>query len=357
MATEPKRREATTMAEEAPTCRVCGEALDGRDVYEGICSSCREDEILGSAGQPQRPKRPPRRAKAPPRSPTPGPADDVIAIEAEVDMEADTKEMAAPKGAIGGPPADELPSSRDAQDESVLELPELEAAQAEKPGRHAELVPSKDAAAAKDADIELPFLPVSPDEQGEPEDQSGGASDAKMVEPRLPLEPSIRSAPTQARATPEAPEPPSVAEKPKEQAAPQEQEKPITLRLVGAESSSRPAAQAPVAAEEHDVPVLDSSPAAADPESRALLRRLSDRVHEQSERLEQLSLRLEQLSLIAPRHVRPVSFGFRAFFGLLLGMGAVALVVFAVMALVGWLFHPPALETLRRVFSIFLGDG
>ncbi|MFW6161507.1 MAG: hypothetical protein ACODAJ_01990 [Planctomycetota bacterium] len=78
------------MGQEQATCRVCGCELEGRDVYEGICSDCLEEEILSSGGRP----RPAKRAKAEPK-PAAGPVieETTSPDETSVDMDADTKEL------------------------------------------------------------------------------------------------------------------------------------------------------------------------------------------------------------------------------------------------------------------------
>ncbi len=85
------------MSQQQTTCRACGCELAGRDVYEGICKRCREDEILGKSARARKPPRP-QPDPAPAARPQP-PADPVISQappppdEPRVDMDADTKEL------------------------------------------------------------------------------------------------------------------------------------------------------------------------------------------------------------------------------------------------------------------------
>ena len=74
------------MSEDTPICRVCGAELQGRDVYEGVCKSCREEAVLGDTKLPKKPKSPTRQAE-PPRAAA-EPAAHAIALEADVDVEA-----------------------------------------------------------------------------------------------------------------------------------------------------------------------------------------------------------------------------------------------------------------------------
>ena len=67
------------MPDSSVTCRVCGCELEGREVYEGICTACHEDEVLGKTAKPG-PRKPLPRKKAAPVAPP-------------VDMEADTREI------------------------------------------------------------------------------------------------------------------------------------------------------------------------------------------------------------------------------------------------------------------------
>jgi hypothetical protein len=80
--------------------------------------------------------------------------------------------------------------------------------------------------------------------------------------------------------------------------------------------------------------------------TRALLEDLAEQVR-----------RLEKLGLgeLSGPAVGPVAFGFRAFFGFVLGMGVLAVVAIVLLAAVGFLFHPPALELLRQVFHTLTG--
>jgi len=93
------------MADRQATCRVCGAELEGRDVYEGICRTCREEEILSGGARPRKPAAPrPRPAPAPmPQAPAivePPPSPDVPSV----DMDADTKELVVVADGTSAPP-------------------------------------------------------------------------------------------------------------------------------------------------------------------------------------------------------------------------------------------------------------
>ena len=93
------------MADRQATCRVCGAKLEGRDVYEGICRTCREEEILSGGVLPRKPAVPRRRpAPAPTPQATaivePPPSPDVPSV----DMDADTKELVVLADGTSAPP-------------------------------------------------------------------------------------------------------------------------------------------------------------------------------------------------------------------------------------------------------------
>ncbi|NQT52268.1 hypothetical protein HQ576_09475, partial [bacterium] len=98
------------MADPAPTCRECGGALDGRDVYEGICRSCREEVVLG------------RRPSAAKRSPAPAPPPRPD-LPASVSMDEDTKEMETVAPAAQEPPAHDPVAVVSEPEEEGLTLP------------------------------------------------------------------------------------------------------------------------------------------------------------------------------------------------------------------------------------------
>ena len=49
------------MSEDTRNCRLCGAPLEGRDIYEGVCATCREEEVLGSANAPKEEEPRPRK--------------------------------------------------------------------------------------------------------------------------------------------------------------------------------------------------------------------------------------------------------------------------------------------------------
>jgi len=63
----------------------------------------------------------------------------------------------------------------------------------------------------------------------------------------------------------------------------------------------------------------------------------------------------ESLGRAQPAQPRPIAFGFKVFFGFLLAFGLTALVVLGIMALLGAIVYPPALEALRRIFGAITG--
>jgi len=123
------------MADRQATCRVCGAELEGRDVYEGICRTCREEEILSGRVRPRKPVAPkPRPTPAPkPQAPAigePPPRPDVPSV----DMDADTKELvvlpdgtpelpAAPVSAIEAPPLGTPAAHPEAADSDTEAVP------------------------------------------------------------------------------------------------------------------------------------------------------------------------------------------------------------------------------------------
>ena len=123
------------MADRPATCRICGAELEGRDVYEGVCRTCREEEILSGGVRPRKPAAPrPRPAPAPtPQAPAidePPPSPDVPSI----DMDADTKELVVladgtsappepPGAAIEAPPLDTPAAHPEAADSDTEAVP------------------------------------------------------------------------------------------------------------------------------------------------------------------------------------------------------------------------------------------
>jgi len=81
---------------------------------------------------------------------------------------------------------------------------------------------------------------------------------------------------------------------------------------------------------------------------RALLGRLS---HD----IEEVSARLRGSAGLSMTPRQQVGFGFRAFFGFLLGAALFALAGIGILGLAGLLFHPPALAFLRRLLYSIIG--
>ena len=309
--------------DQKPLCRSCGAELSGKDVYEGMCKACREEAILGSPPEKHVEARPrPRPRKDKPVLEVP---EGAIALETDVDVEADTRELAVK---AEGPPehvaAAPQPEARP--------LPEA-ASEVAAPTRSAfSLIPE-----VGDAP---PITPAPTDDETTtklmPKDTPPGLTDSEVgfVEPRL--EPQAPERP--ADSVPQAgdntatapPQPPLVVEE------------------------SRPAAEKAPAPEPGPEPTAGSNAQtpglALDREDelaqlRPLLVELSAEVR---------SLR-ESLGRAQPSQPRPIAFGFKAFFGFLLAIGLTALVALGIMALLGATLWPPALEALRRIFDAITG--
>ena len=86
------------MPDQSPRCRQCGAELQGRDIYEGVCRDCREEQVLG--GRPSRT----RETAAPPAVAPPLPP--------RVSMEEDTRELDAVQSPIPSPVPPTRPGTR-----------------------------------------------------------------------------------------------------------------------------------------------------------------------------------------------------------------------------------------------------
>jgi hypothetical protein len=157
--------------------------------------------------------------------------------------------------------------------------------------------------------------------------------------------PPAKPAPTQAtpRVAPPAPAPaasPSrvAAPEPAPKEAPPRSSAPEPAPAKAPPQSAPPApAPAPASHAKEELLLHADTPAGN-------LRGLLDDMHAQ---VEQLSRVLSTAHQVAPS---AFWFGFRASFGFVLGMGALAAVAIGLMALIGVLFYPPAFELVRQLF-------
>ncbi len=306
--------EATTMSDEQkPVCRSCGAELTGKDVYEGMCKSCREEAILGAPPQKHAETRPrPRRREEKPLVEHP---QGVIALETEVDVEADTRELAVEREAGGG------------------DSPALA------PERPAEAASTKDEAPPRLGDISL--IPEVP---GEPLTLKV----SEKTTPEAPQQPAVspdNDSAVESLEPTETPTPEPKGLRAEPEAAVAEAQAPAATGGPRAEGPGEAAPQ-PQAAEEAEGPELAFDLEDHLAQLRPLLVELSAEVRSLREMLE----RGERPPL------RPLRFGFKAFFGFLLALGLAALAALGLTALVGVVFYPPALESLRGILQ-WLGVG
>ena len=365
------------MSDRPNTCRACSCQLEGRDVYEGICRSCREEEILAGTKPLKKRKTVSREAQPPPE---PSPAAPPPA-SSPIDMDADTKELLAledPAPAFALDPPPEPPSPPAEQHATAISFAEFHPAQladdAAPPDPHEPSLSDDTTLLVSPVELDEELPVVEPeehratdhDEQAEraapPEDEPPG------IRLSLPsdAEPQTTSPlPSRTEQAPEAP--------PREPAASAaaEEESPytdITLAEPPRQAESpagaeRPAAAQPRAADHPPGTATELVLEAPDPHSE-----LAAKLDGLASRLDQLTLRLDGLAeQFDERAVRldaapsastgreQVVFGFRAFVGFVLGLGVFALVAIGLTALAGLLFYPPALDLLRRAAAILGG--
>jgi hypothetical protein len=330
------------MSEDTVQCSVCGADLEGSDVYEGICHKCREDRVLGSRPSVRKPARP---APPPPAKPSPAPppptrigaAPDVIALETDVDTDADTREMLELKEAAAEAAAAEAPPS-------VPESGAEATRSAEPPNpfdrvlcldEPAEATPAGAESAEPPTDVASPAAapagakPLKAEAPPAPEPQAG----PELPVLRLRAEPDH---PAYGAAVKPAPPPPAPRPAP-------EREEPILLRPRADERPAESGLAAEPSLRLREEQTADSA------ELRALLERLAHDVEEVSARL-----RGSAGLTMTPR--QQVGFGFRAFFGFLLGAGLLALAAIGILGLAGYLFnYAPALAIPKRLLSWILG--
>ena len=374
------------MGQRPTTCRACGAELHGRDVYEGICRSCRENEVLGAA-KPR--ARGPRSSPAPAPPPSAAPPPD----GPSVDMDADTKELLALGGGeAAAPPSPPTPPAPPSSTAAAGEAgTSLRFAEFESPEPKPRPSPSQSPAASSAADTEslgvelaepeLPVtepaddeptrqMPAEPAPEGPPPSSEEPAPSVflGMAEPRLepeqPAGPSARvraarrpppALPPQSLHLPDAPPSPAdtdqatqtASEAPTPHPQPPDSQaadaRPPLIRIAPDGPEHRPASSAPA------------------PDDTAMPQVLWDGDRELYQRLETLSSTVDELAArvdrLAPSRtwMQQVGFGFRACFGFVLGLGVLALVGVGLLALVGKLFYPPAFELLRRAAGALFG--
>ena len=301
------------MSEEPkPRCRSCGAELTGKDIYEGMCKACREEAILGTPPEKHvetRPKPRPRDGKPVVQAPQA-----TIALETEVDAEADTRELAPTPEPETPPPQATAPEVEEPSEPQASEKPT--------------------------SDLGLALIPEVPDAQGALPPETTTEAAPPLAEEPAPsddaptlafLEPS-EGPPDEPRLVPEVPDTP-----------PTEQEAVATATDAPARPRQPQPAPAPEAPAGPDRVVLDLEGQLA--QLRPLLVEMTAELR---------SLR-ESLARQEGPPVSPVRFGFKAFFGFLLAGGLAALVGLGLAALVGVLFYPPALDALRRLFQALAG--
>ena len=372
------------MSDETLTCKICGAELQGRDVYEGTCKPCREEAILGSAPPPKKSK--PRQQPAPKAAQVSDGAD-AIAIETDVDIEADTREIPGeePSHTHTHAPRD---FAADASEGTQLgglniELPPSEEARS-RPG----LAEAEPPAPAPPADSDVisfglasgndsvptsvtpfkvkarPFLPSrEAPARGERHDEDPrDAQRPPRLDRPVPLAP--KNLPVVAAPTPPprvAADEPAVLKIDDGQARPEKPDDdfPTLVHPASQREEATPTQPAPeprprrrgAAAPSPQPPAPASMELEADRTGTRLLARVTA-LEEQVQRLERLA---GQPSGGASG--RGLGFGFRAFFGFLMGLGVLGVVVLLLMAVVGLVFYPPAFELLRRAFAAIAGGG
>jgi len=389
------------MDDESATCRTCGAILEGRDVYEGICKACREEAALGSAALPPQPKRACSPAPPPPSAPPRPVPPDAIAIEATVDLDADTREIPAdhepaepPAGPPGPPPLADLalgeepqaapppqepmPTQQPEEAPAVDELPVLKLDDA---------APASETAGRPPLAIETqppPYrpaptikkLPPSRHHEEETHAQEPPAYRPALTIKKLPPSrhheeethaqeppaPRLRIAPRAPQPTPAAPAPPPAgSHKPltlathdthEEPPAPAEPTPDADLDLPALEPDSRDrqgppriAAPEPEAVEPAPVPSVARVNLQLEADTAAgTLRGLLDEMRGQVEQLSKV--------LSTAHRVAPSAFwsGFSAAFGFVLALAVLAAVALGLTALIGVLFYPPAFDFVRQLF-------
>lgn len=369
------------MPDEAPTCQECGVELEGRDVYESMCRSCREDMVLGGKS-PTR-----RREDTVSQSAEPPPA-----LPASVTMEEDTKEMDAvqtpastaaptperveprpvvpqepPAGAVSSdeeqpspaPPA--LEGGRDSADAPSLPAPEAapSVAPADLSSEAEDLVPAivapseeEPASAPSDlasAQADLEEVVLEPDTDAIDSDDEvvldlevlsdtdEAQQEAAKVPPRLPSEPlpALPAARELRLESDDAASPASAEASPAQEAEPQPPE-----AATGAEES--PAAPAPL-------DFADSGAAAQmgahEDFPTEHIRRALDRLGKE---VDALAAELERVRGGGRAPAQQIALGFRLCVGFVLGLGLLGVLVVGGMYVVGKFLHPPTLELLER---------
>ncbi|HUT36618.1 MAG TPA: hypothetical protein VNE39_24225 [Planctomycetota bacterium] len=363
------------MGDESPKCQGCGAELEGRDIYEGMCKACREEAVLGSQAPRPRTLRAPRPASQRPAGrPVPP---DAIAIEATVDLDADTKEigpqdealpltdsasqpteeaasepLAPPGPADTGEPASPEPTSAAPRPAAAQQAPDLPLLEFEAPDAPRTAAP-----------------PVAP--ESKPPRAERSITIKKLRQPDHPepeLDMAEAPAPARRRIAPREPQPRL------ERPIPSSHETHAPLALATDQEHkhvAEPAASAPAA----DLPVLEAeprdrpsspplapppsrpaAPAARAPEDIELLRieadtasgNLRSLLDEMAGQVEQLSRVLSTAHRVAPS---AFWFGFRACFGFAVGMVVLAAVAVGLLALIGVLFYPPAFDLVRQLFG------
>ncbi len=307
--------------DQKPLCRACGAELTGKDVYEGMCKACREEAILGSSPEKQVEARPrPRRDKPAVEVP-----EGAIALETDVDVEADTRELgvkaeAPPEPVAAAPRPEHRPAPEPASEEAARTRSPFSLIPEVGDGPAIPLAPTDDETTTKPTPKD-----ASPDV---------GNSEVGFLEPRL---------------VPEAPEPPAqpppeargeVATAPPPPPAVTEEPEPVAEKAPAPEPRPEPSA-----ASRTQTPRLALDIEGQLAQLRPLLVELSAEVR---------SVR-ESLGRAQASQPRPIAFGFKAFFGFLLAFGLTALVALGIMALLGATVYPPALETLRRILRAVTG--
>ncbi len=342
------------MPDKVSTCQECGVELEGRDVYEGMCRSCREDMVLEG-------KSPPRRRK----DTASQPAEPPPALPASVTMEEDTKEM----DVVQAPPPTATPpleGDRDSADEPPAPeaAPSVAAADLSSEAENlvpAIVVPSEEEPASAPSDLasaqaDLEEVVLEPD------------TDAIDSDDEVVLDLKVLSD-TDEPEREAAKAPPSL---PIESAAPLPAARELRLEADDAQSPA-PAEASPAQEAEAQPPEAatgaEESPAApasldfADPDAAAQtgalegfpeenIRRALDRLGKQ---VDELATELERVRGGGRAPAQQIALGFRLCVGFVLGLGLLGVLVVGGMYVVGKFLHPPTLELLERALRAITG--
>ena len=340
------------MSEQTTTCRVCGCELEGRDVYEGICGPCREEEILAGTKVRKRPtKRAPRSTDGIPTPHSP------IPTAPPIDMDADTKELLAVEEPAPVPTTP--PSPTTATPGSTIQFAEFPTPKPPPPPPDVSDTSGTDAAVVPaDLDDELQVLEPS----HAPTTSQPQSSQPESPLPRDEPEPPAFDLGFQKTDAPEPPAPSPPEPEPLHEPEPSQPADAgdTTLDFAFAELADEPEPNAPASEPE---PAAPPRPAPSPPaptttdvsfEPPPPHADMAAQIARLQKRLDDVAARLDAPSGPRTGHP-PIAFGIKACFGFVLGLGILAAVGIGLTALAGKLFYPPALDFLRRMAALLGG--